>query len=113
MAFDPAPSTWLGAGYDGDAGAHTIILNTNDAASDKLLAQLTDALADPTTGDIREVILAVVEAFFQAWGNVAEADRPDRMLISRLTTSGPSKTIRFSYTFSFQVDPSEFTVTAE
>ena len=59
MAFDPKPSTWLGAGYTTDSGAHTVTFNTNDASSNKLLKQLTDALANPTTGDIRDVVRRV------------------------------------------------------
>ena len=111
--FDPAPSTWLGAGYDVDTGTHVISLNTNDAASNKLLAQLTDALADPTTGDIRSVMFAVLEAFYTAWRAVADADHPTKMTITRSRASGTGDTLRYNYQVSFLVDSTEIAVTAE
>lgn len=113
MAFNPAPSVWLGAGYDNDAGAHTISFNTFNAASNKLLAQLTDALADPTTGDIRDIMMAVSEAFFQAWEAVADADHPVRMTVTRQCTSGAATSQQLTYRFVFQVDPVSFTMTDE
>ncbi len=113
MAFDPKPSTWLGGGYDVDTGAHTIIFNTDDAASNKLLVQLTDALADPTTGDIRSVVASIVEALYQAWVGQASADRPAKMVIARSALNGANNTVVFNYTFRFTVNPETFVVPAE
>lgn len=81
MAFDKKPSTWLGAGYELDAGNHVLKLNTADAASDKTLAQLTDAEGHATTGDIRKVIFALLEALYQAHAAVDAADRPSRVTL--------------------------------
>jgi hypothetical protein len=115
MAFDPAPSTWLGAGYSADSSGHTISMNTDDASSNKLLAQLTDALADETTGDIRNVTMAVCEAFYQAWKAIDSADRPTKMTITRTATSpsGPNPTVTFKYNFSFTIQPTTFNVDSE
>ncbi len=113
MAFDPAPSTWLGAGYTSDAGPGTISFNTNDAAANKLLTQLTDALADPTTGDIRDVMMAVCEAFYIAASAIATPDQPVRMTIRRTCTSGPSTSQVLTYSMTFQIDPVSFTMSPE
>lgn len=112
MAFDPAPSTWLGAGYT--LSTHVVGLTTNDAVTNQILLQLTDALADPTTGDIRDVMMATCEAFFQAYAAIAAPDLPTRMIVARTTSSGPSSTsIRLQYTLSFDIETSAFTVIPE
>lgn len=115
MAFDKKPSTWLGDGYDLDGTNHLVKLNTNDASTNKLLTQLTDALADPTTGDIRDVMMAVCETFYQAWIAQASADRPTRMSVSRGTSSQPGSdsTIGLVYTLRFTINPTVFGVISE
>ncbi len=110
MAFDPSPTTWLGAGYS--LASSVAGFNTDTAGSDKLLLQLTDALADPTTGDIRSVMMATCEAFFQAWTAVATPDRPDKMVISRTTSGGASSTT-FTYNLRFTVDATSIVVVNE
>ena len=112
MAFDPAPSTWFPAGYSNDSGAHTISFNTAEGATPPILTQLTDALADPTTGDIRSIMMGACEGFFQAY--LAQgADIPTRMTITRNTSTGPSNTTVFNYTFKFTVDATEIVVASE
>ena len=111
MAFSPVPSDWFSTGYDSDSGAHTVSFNTAEGTP-ATLAQLTDALADPTTGDIRSIMMAMCEGFFQAY--LAQgADIPTRMTITRNTSTGPSNTTVFNYTFKFTVDATEITVAAE
>jgi hypothetical protein len=112
MAFDPAPSTWLGAGYDSDSGAHTITFNTDDAASNKTLPLLTDALGDPTTGDIRSVAIALVEALYQAW-LAQSGSQPTKMTISRGVSTGSSGTVSYSYSLRFTTDVGAITMSAE
>lgn len=106
MAFDKKPSTWLGPGYAGDSTNHLIKLNTNDASSNKLLAQLTDVLADPTTGDIRVVAFALMESLYQAWVAQAAADRPKKMTINRVPIRNASGGLTYQYVFRFAVSPS-------
>lgn len=81
MAFDPKPSTWLGAGYS--LANNAISLTTADKDGDIALPEVTDAEADPTTGDIRKVLFGLMEAIFQAWNGVAAADRPTMMTIQK------------------------------
>jgi len=81
MAFDKKPSTWLGAGYAASTENHTITLNTADAASDKTVPELADAEADPTTGDVRKLVFALMEMLYAAWAAQETADRPTRVTI--------------------------------
>lgn len=111
MAFDPSPATWLGAGYT--LTSSVAGFNTNTAGSNKLLKQLTDTLGDETTGDIRVVMMAMAEAFYQAWQNIAAVDRPGKMTITKSSTSGQGSTTVFTYTLKFIVDPTAFTMAAE
>jgi predicted 3-demethylubiquinone-9 3-methyltransferase (glyoxalase superfamily) len=84
MAFDAKPSTWLGAGYS--VASNAITMNTNDAAENKTLTELTDAEAHATTGDIRKVIFALQEKLFAAYNATATADRPTKMTIQKSTS---------------------------
>ncbi len=110
MSFDPSPATWLGAGYS--LASSVAGFNTDTAGSNKLLLQLTDALADPTTGDIRSVAMAMSEALFQSWQAQVSADRPTKMTLARAVT-GSASSVVFTYTFKFTVDPTEFIIDPE
>jgi len=104
MAFDKSPSAWLGAGYT--TGTNTIILNTNDAASNKLLAELEDDEAHATTGDIRAIVHALCEAIFVAWNAQAAADRPARMSVTRRISGAPNSTeLTVDYAIRLSVTP--------
>src|SRR4051794_1679517 len=98
MAFDPKPSTWLQAGYGSDSTAHTVTMNTGTASSNKTLPELTDAKADPTTGDIRNVIFALVEQFYQRWVAIGTGGQPAKMILNRVVTRGSDGQLIYTYT---------------
>ena len=100
--FDPQPVTWL-PGYVLDGANHLIKLTTNDAAGDKTLPLLTDALANATTGDIRAVLYAIEEAKYQAW-LAQSADLPNKMSLSK-SISFVNGAIVYSYTSKFTLSP--------
>lgn len=103
MAYDPKPSTHFGAGYA--VASNSIRFNTNDAAANKTLVTLTDAEADPTTGDFRDVIRALLYKFATDWEATASADRPKKMTISKsLGIDSSAGTIVENYVFSFKVE---------
>ncbi len=110
MSFDPSPTTWLGPGYT--LASSVVGLTTVTAGSDIILQQLTDTLADPTTGDIRSVAMAISEALFQAWLAQISADRPTKMTLARAVT-GSAASVVYTYTFKFTVDPTEIVVDPE
>lgn len=105
MPTDLKPSTWLGDGYD--AAANQIKLNTADAGS-PLLLELSDAKADPDTGDIRNVAHALVEALWAAWEAQPAENRPRKLIISRSSTTNRSDgSLLYVYTFKVtRVPPS-------
>ncbi len=112
MAFDPKPSTWLGAGYG--VTSHVAGFNTNDASSNKLLTQITDADADPTTGDIRKLTMALLETLYKAWLTQA-GSQPAKMTINRTqgNTRALDGSVQYTYTIKIQVLPSAISVPAE
>jgi hypothetical protein len=87
MAFDKKISTWLGAGFAVDTGNHKITLNTADASSNKTVPELTDAEADPTTGDVRKLIFALAEMLYAAYAAQDAADLPSRVTIYKSSQS--------------------------
>lgn len=111
MAFNPAPSNWLGAGYV--LTSNSIGFNTNDSATNKTLTQLTTAEANASSGNIREVIFAMVEAFYQAYVSKDVADRPTKLSISRNGTTTVSGNINYTYNFQIEVSPTAVNVANE
>ena len=102
MAFDAKPSTWLGAGYS--LAANAITMNTATAGSDVTLPELTDAEANATTGDVRDVFFALAEAMYQAYNDTASADRPTKMRLYRSnTTNETTGIVTRSYTLQFDL----------
>jgi hypothetical protein len=67
-------------------------------------AELTDSEANATTGDIRKLLFALCEHFYQAQQAQLEADRPTKMVIYRSTsTNDQTEAITKSYQFVFNV----------
>lgn len=108
MAFtDKTPAAWLGAGYNTQFGK--IELNTNDAASDKLLPELTDSEADENSGDIGRLLYGLVDGVYaklQAKNSeLPVADRPSRFNFSRATNVNETTgliTKNYNFTFTLQ-----------
>lgn len=68
------------------------------------IPELTAAEADGTTGDMRRVLFAMLEAFYQKWLLIAVADRPTMMTIYRSTsTNDTTGEITKTYQFQFKV----------
>lgn len=78
MAFDKTPTTWI-PNYSFD-GTNLII----PLAS---LPGLQAADANATSGDIREIGLAVNEVLYQGFNALATTDQPKSMRLSRSTSS--------------------------
>jgi hypothetical protein len=116
MPADVKPSTYFGPGYTVDATAHVIKFNTASAASNKLLAQLLDAAADPTTGNVEQVLLAICEAAYQAYRTQQLAN--NKPLQSSVQRAGnpdfASGGFFMQYTFSFNfTDAGVWSIVAE
>jgi hypothetical protein len=104
MAANVQPTKYFGAGYAVDPVNHLVKFNTNDAASNKILSQLTDAQANASTGDARQIILAMLEACYQAYvAQVNANNKPKQMSLQRIvsTDSSGNLTITITGTFVF------------
>jgi hypothetical protein len=67
MAFDATPTTWL-ANWSEDGTDITVPLAT--------FTELSAAEADASTGDIRDIVWALLQHLYDGWNDTASADRP-------------------------------------
>ena len=75
--------------------------------------ELSAEEAAATTGDIRKVILALVDKFYAIYNGTATADKPVKMQVYRSTAvNDVAGTSTRTYTFTFTVDGS-YEVAAE
>lgn len=112
MAFNAAPSAWMGAGYTLDSNKAEF--NTNSAGSNQLLTKLTDAQADPTTGDVRDVFRALCYMMYNSWSSIASANRPTKMrLVKSVIAQADNTTLQETYTMVFYTESDPQGVVAE
>lgn len=107
MAFDPAPSTWLGAGYS--LGTNQAKFTTADGGT-PAATELTDAEAHATTGDVRKVFYALCAMMYSAWLAITSANRPTQMTLQRQTVTNDTTgetTVVFSFSFVTEVSAQE------
>lgn len=107
MAFDASPSGWF-SGLTASATELTIPYSS--------LNDLDQTKADPDTGDIREIIYNICEAFSDAWSNTATADRPEKTTISTgtsVTSTGGVDTLTKTYTIRVTLDIDSVSVSGE
>lgn|SRR4051812_2683288 len=110
MPANVKPSDWLGAGFTVDLTTHQIRLTTSNAAGAKALPQLTDAKANPTTGDIREIAFSLAHALYEAWLaqlNLPSENRTQEMSMTRSVSPGGglNDNITLEYRMQFTVTP--------
>jgi len=94
MAFDETPTTWI-PDWSEDGTTISIPLAT--------FAELTAAEADATTGDIRKILYALCEKFYDSWNNTVTADRPTRMTIYKSSSPNVSTGIT-THTYQFRFE---------
>lgn len=90
MAFNPAP-TQLFAGMSEDGTTLSVPIAS--------IPELTAAEADATTGDLRKLIYALGEQMFQYYNDLAAADRPTKVSISKsiqANTAAGTQTVTYS-----------------
>lgn len=107
MAFTKSPQTWLGAGYT--VSSSKVQMNTASAGSNVVLTKLTDAQADPSTGDIRDVARAFCFALQEAWDDQTAGNRPTKMKLEKSTVAQGNTVLQETYQFTFYTtsDPQE------
>lgn len=107
MAFDPAPSGWF-TGLTVSPTGLTIPFSS--------LNSLDDIKADPSTGDVREIIYNFCEAFADNWANKASADRPTELTINTSTsvsTVGADEVLTKIYTIRVALSVENVTLVEE
>lgn len=107
MAFDASPSGWF-SGLSASATELTIPYSA--------LNDLNQTKSDPDTGDVREVMYNICEAFSDKWANTASADRPAKTTIATstsITSSAGSDTITKTYTIRVSLDVDTVSITDE
>jgi len=96
MALDKSPAAWL-ASWSEDG--------TNITLPIASLPETNATEADGTTGDIRKVMLAVLEELYQHQLSLAAADRPVNMVITRSTSvNDTTGEITRNYVFTFKTE---------
>ena len=104
MAFDPAPSTWLGAGYS--LGTNQAIFNTSTHGT-PCLASCSSTNANATTGDIRTIVFAFCNKIYKSWVATASADRPARMTVTRNSSEDSGGHLVRDFSFRFYLSDSD------
>lgn len=103
MAYTQAPADWIPS-WSEDA--------TNITVPIASFPELTAAEADATTGDIREVLYALLEVLRAKYVATAEADRPTKMTIARSTyVDEATEVVYRTYTVGFQLTEADAAMT--
>lgn len=111
MALDITPATWLGTGY---SFASHVAGFEGSAGANPVLAGLTDAEGNASTGDIRKVFFELSEAAYQAWRTQSTASNlPTKMTLNRSSIENPDGTLTRTYSFQFIVTTGTIDVASE
>jgi hypothetical protein len=94
MSFVATPTTWF-PNWSEDGTTITVPIAT--------FPELTAVEADGTTGDIRKIIYAMVQASYAKFISLPVADRPTKMVVEKRSTLDAATNILTSvYTFTFK-----------
>lgn len=104
MAWSPTPTAYM-ADWEVDG--------TDIVVPIASFSELTAAEAAGDTGDIRSIIFAFLEQWFDVWNALATADRSTKMIIQRVQTGLPGAIIQQTYTVTFQMAPTDLEVADE
>jgi hypothetical protein len=103
--FDKTPNVWF-ASWSEDG--------TNVTFPIASFPEMTAANADGTTGDIRDIMFAILEKFYTTYIATAAADRPTKLTVTKTATADMVRSvIKSRYTFTCETDISAQTVRDE
>jgi hypothetical protein len=111
MAFtDKSPAAWLGSGYTATPGKIEL--------DDTVLQGLIDEDADEHGGDIRKLLLAIVDGLYTKFsernGELAFEDKPTRISFTRSSSLNDSTgVITRNYTLRFDLEAASVSVAPE
>ena len=104
MAFNPAPEFWI-EDYDVADGVIQIPIAS--------IANLDGAKADPTTGDIREVLYRLAAAMQTKQDSLSAGDRPAEMTLQKGQSLNSDLTMTRAFTQVFITDTGDLPVEDE
>ena len=105
MAFDKTPTSWI-ANWSEDG--------TDISVPIASFSELTAAEADGTTGDIRDIVFAIIQHLYTTYNALATADRPDKLTIKKTATyNSVYNKLTNRYTFTIVTDIGTQEVRAE
>jgi|TARA_B100001094_G_C17962415_1_gene686119 hypothetical protein len=107
MAFSAAPTGWF-PGLSASATELTIPYSS--------LNSLTQSKSDPTTGDVRDIIYNICEAFSDKLANTATADQANQLTMSTstsVTSSGGTDTMTKIYTVRVNLSVDDVSIPSE
>jgi hypothetical protein len=107
VPFSATPSGFFGGGYS--LTASEVKLTTATHADPKLLTKLSDADANATTGDWRDICRALCYMMFDKWEDVSSGNLPVKARFSKNTVAQGNGTLQETYTFVYytESDPQE------
>jgi hypothetical protein len=103
MAFNPSPSSWLGAGYTLSGSGTTAAINFGiDGNTNETFPEITTTEANATTGDIRKIYYGIIDQLAKVYSEKASADQPNRLEVSKSSNvNSTTGLITTTYTFQF------------
>jgi hypothetical protein len=93
MAFNKQPQTWFTSLTDNGTALSIDIAD---------IPELTAAEIDSSTGDIRKFVYAMIEKLWTEYNDLATADKPGKLTISKYVSVDPSTGV-VTNTYSFVV----------
>jgi len=107
MAFNPAPTGWF-SGLSVTSTEMTIPFSS--------LKTLDENKSDPSTGDVREIIYNLCEAFSDKWQATASVDRPEQLTVTTstsITSSGGEDILTKIYTIRVALTVENVSIVSE
>lgn len=107
MAFNSSPNVWF-SGLTADASGVTLPYSA--------MNNLTQVDADPTTGDMREIVFGFCESLADSMALTATADRPSQLNVTRtatVSTVSGQDILTKTYTIRLNLDIEDVSVASE
>lgn len=106
MPFNDDPSDFFGAGYA--LTSSEVRLNTASNGGTVLLSKLTDAQANASSGDARDVARALCYMLYEKWLLLTNTEKPVQMkleknIIALTPTVDNPQALQEQYIFTFNV----------
>lgn len=100
MAYSQKPSDWF-ANYS--LGSSQAKFNTSTNGS-PTLSEVSDTTANATTGDVRQLLWAILNHAYTYYLGLAGADRPQKMVMNRTTSEDANGNVNRTISVTWIMD---------